>query len=96
MRIFSSATLAVWATCLGLSILPAQQSGDSPVKIFIMAGQSNMLGQGNMSPVGTEGTLEYLVANDPGNDYQFIGTGPEPGWFVTMFGSAIRTVTWGD
>ena len=68
--------MVAWATCLGLSVLSAQQSGDSPVKIFIMAGQSNMLGQGNMSPVTTEGTLEYIVANDPGSDYQFIGTGP--------------------
>ena len=50
----------------------AQQAGSSPVKIFIMAGQSTMVGHGNMSPVTTEGTLEYVVANDPDGDYQFL------------------------
>jgi len=64
---------------LGLSMtgVPAQQAGDSPVRIFILAGQSNMLGQGNMTPVTTEGTLEYITApaNDPGGDYQFLVDG---------------------
>ncbi|MFK7910536.1 MAG: sialate O-acetylesterase [Akkermansiaceae bacterium] len=57
--------------------LPADQAGDSPVKIFIMVGQSNMLGHGNMAPATTEGTLEYIVvpANDPGGDYQFLVNG---------------------
>ena len=36
------------------------------VKIFILAGQSNMEGHGEMSPLGTPGTLETLVQNDPG------------------------------
>ncbi|MCF7955757.1 MAG: hypothetical protein K9M75_08150 [Phycisphaerae bacterium] len=36
-----------------------------PLKVFILAGQSNMQGQGNMSPVTTPGTLEYIVANEP-------------------------------
>ncbi|MCF7954626.1 MAG: hypothetical protein K9M75_02375 [Phycisphaerae bacterium] len=36
-----------------------------PLKVFILAGQSNMQGQGNMSPVTTQGTLEYIVANEP-------------------------------
>jgi len=35
------------------------------VKIFIMAGQSNTEGHGEMNPVGTQGTLEYMVANNP-------------------------------
>jgi hypothetical protein len=35
------------------------------VKIFILAGQSNMEGQGEMNPVGTQGTLEYMYNNDP-------------------------------
>jgi alpha-galactosidase len=53
----------------------AQQAGDSPVKIFIMIGQSNMLGKGTIAPVATQGTLEYIVANDPGNHYQFLKSG---------------------
>ncbi len=36
------------------------------LKVFILAGQSNMEGHGEMAPVGTQGTLEYLVANDAG------------------------------
>ena len=36
------------------------------LKVFILAGQSNMEGHGNMNPVETQGTLEYIVANDPG------------------------------
>ena len=61
--------------------LPAQQPGTSPVKIFILAGQSNMLGQGDISPVTTPGTLEYIVANDPDGDYQFLADGGG-GWVV--------------
>ena len=39
--------------------------GGSPLKIFILAGLSNMEGHGEMDPVGTQGTLEYIAANDP-------------------------------
>jgi hypothetical protein len=35
------------------------------VKIFILAGQSNMVGQGDMEPIGTPGTLQYTYNNDP-------------------------------
>jgi hypothetical protein len=60
---------------LACSTASAQQAGDSPVKIFIMIGQSNMLGKGTIAPVTTQGTLEYIVANDPGNHYQFLKNG---------------------
>lgn len=36
-----------------------------PLKVFILAGQSNMVGQGEISPITTQGTLEYIVANEP-------------------------------
>lgn len=61
--------LALLCTITGV---PAQQAGSSPVKIFILAGQSNMLGQGDISPVTTPGTLEHTVANDPAGIYQFL------------------------
>ena len=61
-------------------IAHSQQSGTSPVKIFIMIGQSNMLGKGKIDPVETQGTLEYIVANDPGGDYQFLKNGGD--WVV--------------
>lgn len=35
------------------------------LKVFILAGQSNMEGHGEIGPVGTQGTLEYLAANHP-------------------------------
>ncbi|HEY1068145.1 MAG TPA: sialate O-acetylesterase, partial [Pirellulales bacterium] len=38
---------------------PADQS--KPVKVYILMGQSNMLGFGKTSPVTTPGTLEYMV-----------------------------------
>jgi hypothetical protein len=50
----------------------AEQAGTSPVKIFILAGQSNMQGQGEISPATRQGTLGYTVANDPNGDYQFL------------------------
>ncbi|MCH7228481.1 sialate O-acetylesterase [Haloferula sp. A504] len=55
--------------------LHGQQAGISPVKIFILAGQSNMLGHGEVSPVTTPGTLEFTVENDPDGDYQFLVDG---------------------
>ena len=64
-----------------LSGLSAQQTGTSPVKIFIMIGQSNMLGKGPVAGATTPGTLEYIVANDPGGDYQFLQDGSS-NWVV--------------
>ena len=44
-------------------IVGAQESApqDQPVKVYIMLGQSNMLGFGRVGPRETLGTLEYLV-----------------------------------
>jgi len=39
-------------------------AGTSKVKIFIMAGQSNTEGHGEIDPIGTPGTLAYTVANE--------------------------------
>lgn len=51
-----------------------------PVKIYILAGQSNMLGHGEINPVTTSGTLEYITSNDPGGKYQFLKSGAS--WMV--------------
>ena len=77
------------AAVLSITSSPAQQAGDSPVQIFIMAGQSNLQGQGNMPPATTEGTLEYIAtpANDPGGDYAFLGS---PGSWVVRDDVWIR------
>lgn len=37
---------------------------DQPVKVFIMLGQSNMLGFGKVGPEDQQGTLEYLIHNE--------------------------------
>jgi alpha-galactosidase len=48
--------------------LPAPDSSppaaNKPVKVFILSGQSNMEGQGNLSPLGTAGTLETITRNE--------------------------------
>jgi len=41
------------------------QNSANTVKVFILAGQSNMEGQGEINPIGTQGTLEYIYNNDP-------------------------------
>ena len=43
-----------------------------PLKVYILAGQSNMQGLGIIAPATTPGTLEYTVANDPDKAYQFL------------------------
>jgi hypothetical protein len=40
-------------------------TSSNKVKIFILAGQSNMEGQGEMNPAGTPGTLQTIYNNDP-------------------------------
>ena len=73
----------------------AQQPGTSPVKVYVMMGQSNMEGQGEMAvgmggqpnvrgyTANMPGTLEYITddANDPTGNYDFLkdGTG---NWIV--------------
>ena len=37
---------------------------NKPVKVFIMSGQSNMVGQGEISPQGTAGTLSTITRNE--------------------------------
>lgn len=51
--------------------LLAQQAGKSPVKVFILAGQSNMQGHGTVN--GGAGTLQNLLANDSVGDYAYLG-----------------------
>jgi len=52
----------------------AQQSGTSPVKIYLMVGQSNMEGKGQINGLTTPGTLEYIVANEAAS-YGFLKDG---------------------
>ena len=76
---------------IAMAILPevasAAQPGKSPVKVFILAGQSNMEGQGAMragakNRNGGKGTLEFLV-KDPATAERFKHTIDKNGdWLV--------------
>ena len=46
--------------------------GAAPLKIYILAGQSNMVGQGVVEGKDTPGTLEYCVANDKSGQFDWL------------------------
>ena len=57
---------------LGMALLaPAsvQAEESSPVQVFILLGQSNMLGYGRLNPVEQPGTVEYLIENEDTYDH---------------------------
>ncbi len=67
-RTLGVAACSVVAAIVAVPGASAGQAGRSPVKVFILAGQSNMEGQGLVKPGpnhikrnGGKGTLEYLV-----------------------------------
>ena len=51
-----------------LSSVQAEQQGKGPVKVFILAGQSNMVGDGHIDPAEKKGTLAYMVRNSDKKD----------------------------
>lgn len=71
----ASSLLAGFILATAFTIAPARLAAAAPVKIYILAGQSNMQGHGETSPVTTSGTLEYITANDPAGKYQFLKDG---------------------
>ena len=50
------------------SSVQAEQQGKGPVKVFILAGQSNMVGDGHIDPAEKKGTLAYMVRNSDKKD----------------------------
>ena len=82
-RFLGLATSLLLATALPTTA----QVGTNPVKIFILAGESNMHGKGTVSPATTPGTLDYIVANDPTGKYQFLKSG---GSYVVRTDVGIR------
>lgn len=57
---------------LGVSLLApvgVQAEESSPVQVFILLGQSNMLGYGRLNPVEQPGTVEYLIENEDTYDH---------------------------
>ncbi|WP_372847348.1 sialate O-acetylesterase [Pontiella sp.] len=73
--------VAISAPSLAAMILAAlvAQAGSAPLKIFILSGQSNMVGLGLVDSETNPGTVEYTVAHDTDNTYQFAADGAG-GW----------------
>ena len=70
-------TKLLWMITVALIVSSATLA--APLKVFILAGQSNMVGQGEISPITTMGTLEYIVANE---QETFGHLKDETGWVV--------------
>lgn len=68
----SSQKIGMYMSIIALLLFTAcKQEGPRPVKVFILAGQSNMVGHGEVIK-GDKGNLTYLVENDPQGDYQHL------------------------
>ena len=72
-----AASALVLALALAPLVAMAGQPGKSPLKVFILAGQSNMEGQGQMKIAAKtrnegKGTLEYLVKDLGVKDLPFV------------------------
>jgi hypothetical protein len=60
----------LWMILVAFAFTTDVVSGQ-PLKVFILAGQSNMEGQGEMTS-GAQGNLTYLVQNDPEGTFQHL------------------------
>lgn len=58
----------------GMTLSGAVQAQDK-VKVYILAGQSNMEGKGQVAGVSTPGTLEFMVDNDNANFGHLVSSG---------------------
>ena len=56
-----TALIAVLSLVLSFGGTHPARAGEGPVKVFILAGQSNMVGDGHLGPVEKKGTLAYMV-----------------------------------
>ena len=52
----------------------------APVQVFILMGQSNMLGMGRVVGNTTNGTLEFAVHNESKCTFSWGTAVPVPGW----------------
>lgn len=65
MRFFSLLPILALIQTLSLSAV-------EPLKVYILAGQSNMVGQGVVEGEETPGTVEFCIANDKSGKYDFL------------------------
>jgi len=61
--------LGICAMCITLSL---QHLAAQNVKVFILAGQSNMQGHGNIYPIDVNGTLANFMANDETGEFAYL------------------------
>ena len=66
--------LTLSLACIVSSISLAQQADKKPLKVYLMVGQSNMLGYGHVEHNKTilVNSLRYLVENDANKKFQFL------------------------
>ena len=64
-------SIACMCTFLIALAFPAKAFSQRPLKVFILAGQSNMEGQGEMTS-GAQGNLTYLVENDSNGTFEHL------------------------
>lgn len=55
-----------------VTFILAQVALAEPLKVYLLAGQSNMVGQGVVKGEETPGTVEYCIANDKTGKYDFL------------------------
>jgi len=71
----------ILCVCVLLVAFPAIVFSGEPLKVFILAGQSNMQGHGEITKEGRQGTLEYMVDNDTDGTYSHLTDG-DGNWSV--------------
>ena len=54
------------------NVIDHSKSGAAKLKVYILAGQSNMVGQGVVTGKDIPGTLEFCIANGPSEKYRFL------------------------
>ena len=62
------AAVAAFLVALPTARADGQPAQNGPVKVFILAGQSNMVGDGHLGPADIKGTLEYMVKSSDRTD----------------------------
>ncbi len=56
-------------------IVTRQEKSSNKVRVFVLAGQSNMQGQGTVNdPENDPGSLEHVIQNDVNGDWEEVGT----------------------
>ena len=81
MRLIVLALMSLAIPAVSLPVW-AEPQGKGPVKVFILAGQSNMVGDGRVDPAGTKGTLAYMVEKSDKKDLFKHLVGGDGQWLV--------------